>query len=166
MTPWKLVGFLGLALAVALYVLHLKGEVRHAEKESTRFAALYHDEQNAHRLTVASYREAAAVAHETDAAHVLQVERAQAKVSQEVSSAYQTRLAELRARYDSLRVRASGEAPANTSGVGVAGVPEASDPAERPDDSASIDPFACEANTLQLGALQQWLIEQQAVQSP
>jgi ribosomal 50S subunit-recycling heat shock protein len=167
MTAWKLAGFFGLALLVALYVLHLKGEIRHSEKEATRYVELFHAEQSAHRMTAANFQKATATAQAADAAHVVQIEREQAKVSQEVSNDYQIRLAALRARYDALRVREPGSAAtADTSGRIGARVPQAGDPASGPDDGSPVDPFACEANTLQLGSLIDWVRQQTAIDSP
>lgn len=151
-------------LILGIMLLSARADSRHWHKESDRYAGLYHAEQVAHKATVANYLAAAELARAQDQANKARVERDQAVISQEVSHDYQERLAALRARYDALRVRGQrSEAAADPGASGDAAMPEAGPAPGGPDGTAALDPFACEANTLQLDALQTWVRQQAAV---
>jgi hypothetical protein len=149
---WRLIlsslGFLILGLMLA----HAKQEARHWHGQSDRFEALYHSEQLAHQATIANYRAAAKQAEAEDAANKARVEHVQTRISKEVSNDYQAKLAALRARYDAIRVR-SGASAGDLGSSGDQGLPGTSEAASGPDAAGPIDPFACEANTLQLTEL-------------
>lgn len=160
---WRLI-LSGLAFAALGFMLvSARSDAKHWHEQADRYEALYHSEQLALKATEANYRAAAKQAEAEDAANKARVERDQTQISQEVSHDYQTRLAALHARYDALRVRGSGAPAADPGGSGTADMPEASGPAGRFDGAGPLDPFACEANTLQLSALQQWIKQQSAV---
>lgn len=95
------------------------------------------------------------------------VEASQSRISQEASDDYQTRLARLRADFDSrLRAEAARRAGAGGGGDAVSGLP---DPAGGPDGAAApagpaAFEFACRANTIQLEGLQDWVRRQGAVE--
>lgn len=100
-----------------------------------------------------------------DMRHARDIEQARGQITNEVSNAYQKRLAGLRARYDSLRA-----APENPAGCGAGtDLPSLPDPAGGPDAAAAPDRLPCPTaliateQAMQLEALQAWLREQQAV---
>jgi hypothetical protein len=166
---WRLIlsGLGFLALGVAL--LSARAESRHWHKEADRFAALYHGEQEAHRRTIADYRRAAELARAQDQAHAARVERDQSVISQEVSHDYQARLADLRARYDALRLQRVHAPAAADPGTGRAtDLPEAAAgaggaaPAAGEEglslDATSLDwRYVCSAQAEQLDALIDWV---------
>lgn len=159
-----IVGGLG-CLILGFMLHHSQGETRKANERSAAWEALFHKEQSAFRETVANVRRATAQAKADDAAHALKVEREQVNRTEERSNEYQTRLADLRRRYDALRVQ-QRPAPvrlSSASGSGTAPVPRVPDSTGGPDAAPEVDPFACEANTLQLEELQRWIRDQQAI---
>jgi hypothetical protein len=156
----------GLGCLILGFMLHQsQGQTRAANGRSAAWEALFHKEQSAFRETIANVRRATAQAKADDAAHALKVERDQTNRTQEVSSEYQARLADLRRRYDALRMQ-PGPAKVglgNSGGGGAAPVPGLPEPAGGPDAAAAPDRFNAEANALQLEELQRWIREQQAV---
>jgi hypothetical protein len=165
---WKGV-LIALAFAgLGLKLLAAQGDARHWQKESDRFASLYHAEQSSFALTVAGYRAAAEKARADDLANARRVETQQSAISQEVSHDYQARIADLRARYDALRLR-NGSTPANTSGGGTAHLPQASGSASGTDAPAAQEGFplddrlTCSLQAEQLDALISWQEGQAAV---
>lgn len=156
----------GIGCLILLFALHhSQGQTRAANDRSAAWEKLFHAEQSAFRETVANVRRATAQAKAEDAAHALKVERNQVHVTQEVSNEYQARLADLRRRYDALRLRAGAAKVGlgNPGRGGTAPVPVLPDAAGGPDAAAAPDPFACEANSLQLDELQHWLRDQAGV---
>ena len=99
-------GIAGIAvsLALALLLVIQKGETRHWRKESGHFEQLYQSEQAALAGTVANYRAAADAARAADRANAQRVEAAQAKINEEKSDEFETRLAVARAAAERLRI--------------------------------------------------------------
>lgn len=157
----------GIGCLILAFMLHQsQGQTRAANDRSAAWEKLFHAEQSAFRETIANVRRATAQAKADDAAHALKVERAQVARTQERSSEYQTRLADLRRRYDNaLRLRAGAAkiGLGNPGRGGTAPVSVLPDAAGGPDAAAAPDPFACEANSLQLEELQRWIRDQVAV---
>lgn len=153
-------------LTIACLFLYIagQGEARRADKWQAKAG----QEAAAHKLTQADYRRVRAEQTAADAQHAREVEQAQAKISSEVSSEFQKQIANLRHRYDTLRVRA-GAAAAHPGGGGPADMSGLPDPAGRPDAAAreeglsGLDRFTCSGQAYQLEALQDWLKEQQAI---
>lgn len=152
LTGAKLYAAIAGAVAVALLfawvmrIDHLRGQ--HLKE---RIAC----EQN-HAQFVADVKARTDEARRLDAAHKATVEAQQDKVSANVSQDYQKQLADLRARYERLRVQPK----ADSGGGGATAMPSIPDATGRPDAAAASAPlneFACEANTLQLGGLQDWV---------
>jgi len=110
-------GWAGIAVGVTLMIMLTvqKFEAVHWRKQSEKFEQLYQQEQAALATTAASYRAAAERAQANDQANAERVRRAQAQINQETSYAYETRLADARARAERLRV---GPAPAANRGSG------------------------------------------------
>jgi len=155
------------ALLVALAVLWAGRAMTERQNEKLK-AALR--EANA---TIEREREAVtdrvAQAKAEDAAHAARVERDQNHVSMETSDAYQQQVADLRRRYDALRLR-SGTSEADRAGRSAAGVPKVSDTARIADGSAgedglsSIDALIASEQSVRLQALQQWVSGQETVE--
>jgi hypothetical protein len=161
-----IVGGLG-CLNHGIMLHHSQGQTRAANDRSAAWEKLFHAEQSAFRETVANVRRVTAQAQADDAAHALKVERDQANRTQEVSSEYQARLADLRSRYDALRLRTG--APeirlGNPGGSAAAPVPGLPNPAGRPDAAPAPGDlqFNAEANAIQLEELQRWVRDQAGV---
>jgi len=152
----------GFALSVILLLSVLlvisKGEARHWKKAAESCASARAIEQRDVRLKTAQ-------AQLADAKHVADVNASRAKVSEEKADDYQTKLADLKRRYDAERVRGRAESGAVASGGGGAAVPELPGAAGGADGGAasSENDFNCAANTLQLGALIDWVRAQAAI---
>jgi hypothetical protein len=167
----KIIGSFGLAAILLLSTLLAlsKAETRHWREQSDGNAALYREEKVAHALTVSGYRAKAEEARAADAANVIRVERDQSSVNQETDRDYQTQLADLRRRYDALRVR-TGAAAADPRGSGSPPVPGLPGAAGGADGSAVQDGLPLEdaliasEQALQLDALQNWVRRQAAVE--
>ena len=148
-----------LSLAFIVFLLLTNaGEARRADK----FAAAYRAELAAHDLTRAMIRQKTEEAKAADAAHARTVEQAQTKVTQEVSREYQEQLADLRRRYDALRLRAgaSGTDQGRGGSASVSGVPNAprgSDGAASAEGLSLDERFICSAQAYQLEGLQNWV---------
>ncbi len=154
----KLYGAIAGAVAVALLLAWVwRIDSLRARHLKERIAC----EQN-HAQFVADVKARTDEARRLDAEHKATVEATQDKVSEHASLDYQQQLNALRARYDKLRA-----APKNDSGSrGGTTMPVIPDTASGPDAAAApapLDGFACEANTLQLGGLQGWVRDQQAI---
>lgn len=143
-------------LAIAFLAFNLAAEKQRSAKWQLRSV----ETQAAFDKTVAEVHRVRAEQKAKDVEHAREIEQTQAKVSNEVSNEYQARLAALRARYDSLRAKAS--TPAGRTGA--ENVPELSDSAGRSDDAAEDYTFRCEADAIQLEALQDWIRGQVAVE--
>jgi hypothetical protein len=162
---WREGVMVALVLALGLALLAKAGESRRADKWQARARA----EIAAHKLTIAHVRAAAEKARADDAAHARRVERDQSKVSEEVSRDYQKDLADLRRRYDALRVRL-GKTQANPGGTGSAPLPCLPGAAGGPDGAAcqeglpSEDALIASEIALRLEALQRWVTGQLGVE--
>ena len=126
------------------------------------------NERIAHRITVANYRIAAAQATLADAQNVLRVKREQDAITERISSDYETRIADARARADALRMRLS-TAGTNPRSADAAPVPAVPDAAGQPDAAPGEDRFSvgdrliATEQAIRLDALQAWVREQVAV---
>lgn len=155
--PWRrvagMLGGLAVALAAIWYIDH-RGYGRAAASFQARIDLL---EAEMARRT--------AEAQASDLAHARDIDAARARVSNEVSHDYQTRLAAVRARYERLRATPEGPADCRDS-TDMSGLPDAPG---RPDAAAAGDRFPCSQaltateQAMQLEALQNWLSEQQKV---
>lgn len=122
----------------------------------------------AHAQLKSDVRGKTAEAKAADAVHVIRVERDQSTVTQETDRDYQTQLADLRRRYDALRVRA-GAAKTNPGGGGSPAVPSVPGTAGSADGAAAQeglppeDALIASEQALQLDALQKWVRGQAAV---
>ena len=103
-------GIAGIAAALCLAALLLlqKGETRRWRKQSGKYEQLYRAEQSAFAQTVANYRAAAEAARAADKAAAERVRAEQAAINQRTRNAFETRLADARARAGRLRVQATG----------------------------------------------------------
>jgi hypothetical protein len=110
-----------------------------------------------------------AQARAEDAAHAARVERDQDQVSMEVSDDYQRQVADLRRRYDALRMHTAAAAADRSGGTGTA-VPEIPDAASdtdgpaREDGLPPDDALIASEQALRLQALQQWVRGQTEVE--
>ncbi len=162
-------GIAGIAasLALALLLVIQKGETRHWRKESGHFEQLYRGEQAAFAGTVANYRAAADAARAADRANAQRVEAAQAKINEEKSDEFETRLAAARAAAE--RLRHGAEATAHPSDRGAAPVPALPAAAGQPRQTAGEDGFSladrltATEQAIQLDELIKWVKAQAEV---
>lgn len=139
------------ALCLFLYI-SLLGEQRHSAKLETRLVQTQAEYDQFALKVKAKADEFTAKATQL----ARETETRQNEISQEVSRDYQTRLADLRARYNRLR----SEAGANPRSPGKDDLSGASPSPIGPDAGSPPDLYACEANTLQLEMLQKWIRDQ------
>lgn len=155
---WKLI-LGGLAIfALSLMLVIQKGETRHWKKQAE-------GEKTAFEKTVSDYKRVRAEQRAADTEHARAVEQTQTKVSNEVSHDYQAAIADLRRRYDALRLRtgATTAHPGGGRGTDVSGLPDAAGGPNDPPTPGE-DDFNAAANFIQLEALQRWVREQVAVE--
>lgn len=146
-------GLVALSMAACLFLyISLLGEQRHSAKLETRLVKTQAEYDQFALKVKAKADEFAAKATQL----ARETESRQNEISQEVSRDYQTRLADLRARYNRLRT----EAGANPRSPGKDDLPGASPSPIGPDAGSPPDLYACEANTLQLEMLQKWIRDQ------
>lgn len=157
----RLYAMIGAGVIIALFlawvwrVNHLRAEYK---------AALTACEAN-HKQFVADVTAKTLEAQRLDAEHKATVETNQDKITKESSSDYQAQLAALRARYDALRVQPK----ASTNSVGRGGsapvpsLPEAASGSDAASATCDLNKFNAEANALQLGGLQGWIRDQEAI---
>lgn len=169
---WResLIGLLAIALGVAWLsrgVTEQRAAMLRTQLAATQLQ-LEHERE--------SVRHATALARALDAANAARAERDQAEVSQEVNNAYLTELADLRRRYDALRMR-SGATRGDPGGGGSTPVRRFSDAASRVDDAApkaglppadrpglpQPDALIASEQALRLRALQEWVRVQSQV---
>jgi hypothetical protein len=149
---------------IALLMIAKAAETRRALKWEMRAS----EEAAAHAATVAGVRQASAEAKAADAANAIRVERSQSAVSQETDRDYQAQLADLRRRYDALRLR-TGPAEADPRGGGGAAMPGIPFAAGGVDAAAAQnglpleDALIASEQALQLEALQNWVSGQVAI---
>jgi hypothetical protein len=122
-------GIAGIAASLCLAVLLIlqKGETRHWRKQSGQFEQLYLHEQSAFAGTVANYRAAAVQAGQADKTNAERVHAEQTAINQRSDNAFETRLADARARAERLRREAPTAAadPRARRATSVPGVPAA-----------------------------------------
>lgn len=172
---WKLI-LVGAGVALLAIMLlirtHQRDDARHQRdtaRAETR-AAIAEMHAFADRV-----RAATAQVQRTYAANALRVEREQNQISQEVSDAYQTRIADLNGRAAALRLRAGGAATADPGGAGAgrnAGLPDAAGGAHATAAQNGLpaggglaleDAIVATEQAIQLDELQGWLRRQQAI---
>ena len=150
-----------LALALGVYVLALKSELRHAGKERARYEELYRGATRARLLTIANYREASALASAAAMANKLKLEADGRRVAAQVGADYEKRIAGVRAVAG--RMREDRAARSNSGSSPGAGLSGAGDAAARVDDPAkgaglSFDQrLVATEQAIQLDALQQFV---------
>lgn len=160
---WREIAGAGLLILCAFLWLSVKAESARADKWKERAAA----EKLAHQGTVSNYRQQREIAAAQDKANAARVERDQERVTKEVSSDYQERIADLHARYDSLRSAAAETDSGGGRGTGVPGLPnpaDGSDDASPEDGLPSEDALIATEQAMQLEALQDWVRAQQGVE--
>lgn len=165
----KLIAAIGAALLLAL-LIH---DRNHWKAKTAYYAELLAGERAAHAATVANYRAAAERARRLDGANATRVRAEQDKINEETEDAYQTRLADARARAGGLRRPAT--AAANPGDRGTAPVPRIPAPAERAAQAAGEDGLSLDAaeidwrltateQAIQLDELIKWTRRQAAVE--
>lgn len=145
--------------AMAVLVAALVGQSWRLDREQSAHA----DTRAAGELLVANYRSAAETARADAEAARAKAAIEQQRISDEVSTDYERRLAGLRARYDRLRK----DAAADNGSPGTGDLPRVPDPACQSDAGPDGAGFlailsAADENTEKLIALQQWVREQAA----
>jgi len=101
LTHWKTI-LTGLVVAGLVFML----DIRTGQRDDA--VALAKATQTAFNTTVANYRLAAQQAATAQAENVVRVKTEQAKITEDVEHAYQTKLADTATRYDQLRAKAAG----------------------------------------------------------
>jgi len=163
---WRDATILGLVAAIALIWLAKTAAERRGERLDARLAEM----QILIERERDQVRARTAIARAEDAARAARIERDQSRISEEVSNAYQAQLADLRRRYDAVRLHAAGAAAAASGGGGIAPMPRLSDAADRIDGAAAQDRLPPEdaliasEQALQLKALQDWVRDQQGIE--
>jgi hypothetical protein len=159
---------LGVSLCLALLLVVQKGETRHWKKQSGQFEQLYRGDQAAFAATVANYRTAVESAHADDLAAAQRVAGEQRAINQRSDNAFQSRLADARARAQQLRLHAGtaaadrgGRATAPVSALSVA----AGRPAQEPGENRLPpgDALAATEQAIQLDELIKWVKAQAKV---
>jgi hypothetical protein len=152
-------GIIGaLLLVVGVQHFALAGEKRHSAKVETRLVQT----QAAYDQFAANVRAAQEKAAADNKAHVEAVTRQQEQITSKVESDYASKIADLRRRYDAVRLH-TGTATADSGAAGstgVSGIPEASSGAA---EGTAPDSLACALNTEQLRSLIDWNKEQERV---
>ena len=156
---WAKVWWIPVGIAIVIYVLILKGEVRHRDKVIAAGVTALSAEKRAHATDLANIRQKTAQAQADDKAHAVAVEQQQVQVTQQKVSAYVSQIEDLRRRYASaVSVRGPGSTPAAGQGGGghptVPGIPDAPGGTSLSPETGS---FNCEANSIQLRALIDWI---------
>jgi hypothetical protein len=163
-------------LLIALALLWIGKAI--TERQNGRLKAALAEAGRTIERERAEVRAKTELARAQDAARAAQAERHQAKISQEVQSDYQTRLKDLRRRYDALRLRAAGAAGADRGGGGAAPMPGVSAATRGADVAAGEDrlpagvwgelsveeTLIATRQALQLQALQDWVRRQQTIE--
>ena len=164
-------GIAGLAasLCLALLLIFQKGETRHWRKQSGQYEQLYAHEQAAFAGTVANVRAAADAARAADKANAERVAAEQQSINQRSENAFETRLADARARAERLRLEAPTAAadPRSHGGSAVPGVPAATGNAAQAagqDGLPSDDALTATEQAIQLDELIKWVRAQGKVQ--
>lgn len=163
-------GIAGAAVSLCLAVLLAlqKVETGHWKQQSAHFEQLYGDGQNALATTEASYRAAAEVARAADLATAQHVVAQQQAINEGSQNAFETRLADARARAERLRVEDS--VPATDRGprpaASVSGLPAAAGGASQAAEQAGFsaqERLTATEQAIQLDELIKWVRQQHAV---
>lgn len=158
-------GLIGLLLLTIAGLWTARGEAEHRAELLRRDVADARTELDRTRQDV---RAATELAREKDRARAAEAERDQQTISLEVQNAYSKQLADLRSRYDALRLRAA-VSPADPGGGGGASVPVLSEAAGSPDAGAgqaglpAEDALIASEQALRLKSLQDWVRGQEGV---
>jgi hypothetical protein len=173
MTVLRLLNIQGLAglaasLCLALLLVLQKGETRHWKKQSSQYEQLYAGERAAFAGTVASYRAAAEAARAADRAAAQRVAAEQESINQRSQNAFETRLADARARAERLRLQ-TATAASDPGARGSAPVPGLSaapgGPAQTPreDRLPRSDALMATEQAIQLDELIKWIRAQSEI---
>lgn len=163
---WKVI-LVGATIALLSIMLFIRTGQRDVARAQTR-AAIAEMHAFADRVSAAT-----AQVQQTYAANALRVEREQTQINEEVSDAYQSRIADLNRRVAALRLRAGTAAadPGGTGTGGYAGLPDAAGGAHATAPEAGLpasglaleDAIIATEQAIQLDELQNWLRRQQAI---
>lgn len=162
-------GWLGLvaALALAFAWLRAAGEARHWQKESGQFEKLYNGERAALDQTIANYRTAADQARQADVANAARVTAEQRAINERTSDDYETRIADVRARAERLRLQPQAAAdPSASRGAPMPGLsPAPAGPHESAgqDRLSPSDALTATEQAIQLDELIKWVKAQAKV---
>ena len=163
-------GIAGIAVAAVLAALLLiqKGNTRHWRKQSGQYEQLYRIEQTAFAGTLANYRAAAEAARAADRAAAERVEAEQRAINNRTSYAFETRLADARARAQRLRLetearRADRGGGRATPMPGLPAAPGRADQAAGEDRLPDSDRLTATEQAIQLDELIQWVKAQSKV---
>lgn len=148
------VAALAILAALGIWIVILKGEVRHYRKA-------YDNEHAAFTTTVAGYRAAAAQAVQADAANRARVEAEQRAINERTVNDYEARIAAVRQRYADLLRGASHPAnpgsPSSPSVPGSGTTPGGTAGPAPQDRLPESDALICTEQAIQLDALQAWV---------
>lgn len=152
-------------LLVALIINGMRLEVRTAERDKWQTQAAA--EKKAHEQTVANYRTASAAAQRQAQANVDRVKAQQAQITERTRHDYQTRLADVDARYERVRVQLAARTDLRSSDA--APVSIAADATCRAYGGGSCDELLAklaiaERQAWNLVALREWVKRQAAVE--
>ena len=161
---WReaLIGMLLLAIA-GLWLA--RGAAEHRAELLTRDLA---EARTALDRTRQDVRAATELARAKDQARAAEAERDQQTISLEVQHDYSKQLADLRSRYDALRLRAAASSadPGRGGGAAVPGLPEAPGSTDGSADEARLpaeDALIASEQALRLKALQDWVRGQEGI---
>jgi hypothetical protein len=154
---WRLIAWLAPILVLGL-VLAIRTHERDAARNALR------SEQAAHALFVARAGREAAELEARFSERARRAERAAGRISQETIDDYQTRLADLRRRYDALRLREPDRTGAGRAGEphlpGLSGTAGRADAAAGGQRLSDRERFIATEQALRLEALQMWVRRQ------
>jgi hypothetical protein len=163
-------GIAGIAVSLCLGLLLVlqKGETRHWTKESGRFEQLYRNEQSAFATTVANTRAAAEAARAADLANAQRVVAEQRVINQRSQNAFESRLADARARAEQLRLetRNASADPGSRTAAPMPGLPAAAgsvDQATAEGRLSAEDALIATEQAIQLDELIKWVRAQAKV---
>lgn len=161
-------GIAGLAVSLILAVLLVlqKGETRHFRKEGARFESLYRDGEVRLAAQAADFAAAAERARADDRANAVRVIATQQSINRSSLDDYQARLADLRARADSVRQAASAGDRSHAGGPAVPGIstaPGGTDAAADQDRLPAEDALTASEQAIQLDALINWVRAQSSI---
>ena len=165
-------GIAGLAASLCLGLLLIlqKGETRHWKKQSGQYEQRYTQEHAAFAGTVANVRAAADAARAADQANAARVAAEQHNINRRSEDAFQTRLADARARAQRLRppTAVAGTDQGGRRTAAMPGLPAAAGgphQAAGQDEFPQSDQLIATEQAIQLDELIKWVAKQSAVDS-